>query len=186
MKRSFLTAVAMAAIALPWPAKATDPFEQKLTPDQSICQALNRLTFGPRPGDIDQVRRIGLLKWIDQQLHPERIVENPVLEERLKPLGSIRMPIDQVIANYRPNQNMGMMSAMEQPFLVLNRLPQAVRRKVNNGTAEERTAALDAMEPEMRTKVLAALSPSILEFTPKYREEAEKARKAANDVSSII
>ena len=36
----------------------------------------------------------------------------------------------------------------------LNKLPQAVRSKVMNGTAEERTAALDAMDPETRTKVL--------------------------------
>ena len=39
--------------------------------DQKIVQALNRLTFGPRPGDVQQVNAIGLKKWIDQQLHPE-------------------------------------------------------------------------------------------------------------------
>ena len=48
---------------------AAGPFNQKLTPDQQIIHALNRLTFGPRPGDIEQVRRIGLNKWIEQQLH---------------------------------------------------------------------------------------------------------------------
>ena len=35
--------------------------------------ALNRLTFGPRPGDVQQVMAIGVEQWIDLQLHPEKI-----------------------------------------------------------------------------------------------------------------
>jgi len=45
----------------------------ELLPDEQIQQVLNRLTFGPRPGDADKVRAIGIDKWIDLQLHPERI-----------------------------------------------------------------------------------------------------------------
>ena len=41
--------------------------------DAAITHVLNRLTFGPRPGDVEKVRAIGLASWIDQQLHPERI-----------------------------------------------------------------------------------------------------------------
>ena len=182
MKYAFFAALAIAAIPLPRAARAADPFEQKLSPDQKIAQALNRLTFGPRPADVDQVRHMGLAKWIEQQLHPDQIAENPMLEERLKPLQSIPLPLDEVVARYTPNQNMGMMMmAPDPPFQVLNKLSQTVRTKVMNGTAEERTAALDAMEPETRTKVLAALAPNVLEYTPKYRDEAEKARKAVQE-----
>ena len=46
---------------------------RELAADQQIIQALNRLTFGPRPGDAQKVRAMGLDKWIDVQLHPERI-----------------------------------------------------------------------------------------------------------------
>ncbi|HMI49560.1 MAG TPA: DUF1800 domain-containing protein [Gemmatimonadaceae bacterium] len=46
---------------------------RELPADQQIIQALNRLTFGAKPGDILEVRTIGLDKWIDQQLHPEKI-----------------------------------------------------------------------------------------------------------------
>ena len=83
MKRVVFTiaAVAIAAITLPRPGHATNPFEQRLSPDQQIVHALNRLTFGPRPGDVEEVRRIGLAKWMEQQLHPDQIAENPVLEE---------------------------------------------------------------------------------------------------------
>ena len=44
-----------------------------LTPDEQILHALNRLAFGPRPGDVQKVRAMGLDQWIEQQLHPERI-----------------------------------------------------------------------------------------------------------------
>ena len=66
-------------------------FDAKLSPEQKILQAINRLTFGARPGDIEEVRRLGVEKWIALQLHPERIAEDPELEARLKPLETIRM-----------------------------------------------------------------------------------------------
>src|SRR5687767_14463669 len=46
---------------------------RELPADQQIIHALNRLTFGPGPGDVQEVRAIGLDKWIEQQLRPERI-----------------------------------------------------------------------------------------------------------------
>src|SRR5487761_2488380 len=44
-----------------------------LTQQERVLQALNRLTFGPRPGDVAEVQRMGLDKWFELQLHPERI-----------------------------------------------------------------------------------------------------------------
>jgi uncharacterized protein (DUF1800 family) len=51
---------------------------RELPADQQILQALNRLTFGPRPGDALRVRAIGLDNWIDQQLHPETINDSAI------------------------------------------------------------------------------------------------------------
>src|SRR5437762_12339351 len=65
-------------------------FSQQLSKDNRVEQALSRLTFGARPGDAEQVRKTGLKKWIDQQLHPKRIAENPVLEEKLKYLDTLQ------------------------------------------------------------------------------------------------
>jgi len=181
MKRVFSIALAVAAMILPRFGQSTDPFEQKLSPDRQINQALNRLTFGARPGDVEEVRHIGLAKWMEQQLHPDQIAENPVLEERLTPLKSLGMPISEAVSQYSPDRNMGMMMTIESPFSAINKLPQSVRFKVMNGTAEERTAALDAMDPELRSKVLAGLPDNVAEHTPKYKDEAEKARKALQD-----
>lgn len=55
------------------PSSAGRTDVRELPADQQIIQALSRLTFGPRPGDVLKVRTMGLDNWIDQQLHPEKI-----------------------------------------------------------------------------------------------------------------
>ena len=54
----------------------------QLRGDDRILHALNRFTFGPRPGDLESLRAIGLDKWFDQQLHPNTMDES-VLDARL-------------------------------------------------------------------------------------------------------
>ena len=54
----------------------------ELQGDARILHALSRFTFGPRPGDVDAVRTMGLEKWFDQQLHPAAINETD-LKSRL-------------------------------------------------------------------------------------------------------
>ena len=72
LSRSRLTLFAVFALSAP--AIAQSPLDHReLAADQQIIHALNRLTFGARPGDVQQVRAIGLDKWVEQQLRPERI-----------------------------------------------------------------------------------------------------------------
>ena len=44
-----------------------------LTEQERVLQALNRFTFGPRPGDVAAVERVGVQRWFEMQLHPERV-----------------------------------------------------------------------------------------------------------------
>ena len=44
-----------------------------LTEQERVLQALNRFTFGPRPGDVAAVEAVGLQRWFEGQLHPERV-----------------------------------------------------------------------------------------------------------------
>ena len=46
--------------------------------DKTIVHVLNRLGFGPAPGDVERVRKIGLAAYIDQQLQPERLKDEAV------------------------------------------------------------------------------------------------------------
>jgi uncharacterized protein (DUF1800 family) len=99
----FVVSLLAAALAsAPVGAPKSDPFAQKLDKDQQILQALNRLTFGPQPGDVERVRRIGLKKWIDQQLHPEKITDNPELDEKLDSLETLRLTVEQLLLDYPP------------------------------------------------------------------------------------
>ena len=61
-----------------------------LTEDQAIAHALNRLGYGPRPGDIETVKQMGLAKWIDRQLHPESI-DDSAMQERLSRFPTLGM-----------------------------------------------------------------------------------------------
>src|SRR5579862_3222109 len=79
-------------------------FNQKLPKQKRALHALNRLTFGSRPGDLEAVRKMGLKKWIALQLHPAQIAENPELLAKLKPLDSLTMPT-QVMLEHYPSQN---------------------------------------------------------------------------------
>jgi uncharacterized protein (DUF1800 family) len=50
--------------------------------DERILHALNRFTFGPRPGDVEAVKSMGLDAWFDEQVHPAAI-NNTALQVRL-------------------------------------------------------------------------------------------------------
>src|SRR6185436_17521898 len=51
---------------------------QALTPRDSALHALNRLAYGPRPGEVDSVARTGVMRWIERQLDFERIPDDEV------------------------------------------------------------------------------------------------------------
>jgi len=55
-----------------------------LSARDSARHALNRLAYGPRPGDVDQVARDGVMRWIDRQLDPSSIPDDSLagLERR--------------------------------------------------------------------------------------------------------
>jgi uncharacterized protein (DUF1800 family) len=77
----------------------------ELTEDEAILHAMNRLAYGPRPGDVEQVRQMGLEKWIEQQLHPETI-NDADLDQRLQRYPSLAMSSKRLLAEFpRPDQN---------------------------------------------------------------------------------
>jgi len=77
-----------AAQKKPTTAKQSAP--QEMTERQRALHALNRLTFGPRPGDVEAVLAKGVDAWIEDQLHPESIAD-PALDARLAPYATTRM-----------------------------------------------------------------------------------------------
>ena len=72
---------------------------QDLTEDEAILQALNRLGFGPRPGDVERVKEMGLQKWIDQQLRPDSINDS-ALEARLDRFPTLKMSSSKLVDEF--------------------------------------------------------------------------------------
>jgi len=76
----------------------------ELTEDEAILHALNRLAYGPRPGDVERIKQMGLAKWIDQQLNPSSI-DDKALDARLEDFPTLKMSAAQLIEDYpRPKQ----------------------------------------------------------------------------------
>jgi uncharacterized protein (DUF1800 family) len=71
----------------------------ELSEDEAVLHALNRLGYGPRPGDVERIKRMGLEKWIDQQLHPEEI-SDAALEARLLTLPAWGLSAQQLLTDY--------------------------------------------------------------------------------------
>lgn len=67
--------------------------------DEAIGHALNRLTFGPRAGDVARVKAMGLQNWIDLQLSPSRI-EDAALTARLARLETLTLDSQTIQRDY--------------------------------------------------------------------------------------
>ncbi len=69
--------------------------------------ALNRIAFGPRPGDLERVREIGAERYIAEQLNPESIPIPRELTARLDALQTFRMtPIELFMRYQAPLMNL--------------------------------------------------------------------------------
>ena len=91
-------AAALTALAAPLVAQRDSAVPAKADL-RTITHVLNRLGFGPRPGDIERVQAIGLAKYIDQQLHPDR-VPNGALDERLAAFTTLEMSNAELMEKY--------------------------------------------------------------------------------------
>lgn len=76
---------------------------RELTADQQLLQVLDRLAFGPRPGDLARVRALGVDRWIDAQLHPERI-DDAATEHLLSRYATLDASAAELVRDYPPPQ----------------------------------------------------------------------------------
>ena len=96
VRRLLIPAVALAALLGADTLRAQQSAVPSSNADaRTITHVLNRLTYGPRPGDVDRVRQMGLSAFIDQQLHPERIAD-AATTERLAGFTTLAMSQDEL------------------------------------------------------------------------------------------
>jgi uncharacterized protein (DUF1800 family) len=91
----------LALLAAPVPGwhmkKTTTP--RPLTEEERAAHALNRLTFGPKPGDLERIQAIGVKKWIEMQLNPGQI-DDSLLEARLQSFPAMHLSQHDLIQSF--------------------------------------------------------------------------------------
>src|ERR687891_1630676 len=96
--RRTTTLLLLALVARGWPLVA-----QGLSPRDSALHALNRLAYGPRPGEVERVAAMGVMTWIERQLAPERI-EDGALAEREREFEILRLDVEELGRMYAEAQ----------------------------------------------------------------------------------
>lgn len=202
MMRKLLAVAVVSAAALAAKKKADDYalFKKKLNKDEQIVHVLDRLTFGPRPGEFEAVKRMGVKKWIGQQLNPDSIKENPELEAKLEPLETLRMTQSQTAASYPPPQLIRAVAMGRQPLpddpLTRAAVERIARRLKFNSKIEDENEAMQPVvpldrllseeqilflrkgTPDQRRKVLAMIPREqmedvIIAMTPQMRNQLQ-------------
>lgn len=89
-----LTAVLL--VCAGWAASGTPA-----VPDdaRTVDHVLNRLAYGPRPGDAARVRAMGVTAWIERQLRPDRI-DDAALDARLATLTTLTLDSRTIVEEY--------------------------------------------------------------------------------------
>jgi uncharacterized protein (DUF1800 family) len=81
------------------PAVAAKPISN----DQKLLMVLDRFTYGPRTGDLERLRTIGVKAWFTQQLDPKTI-DDSALDARLANYPAMQMPLEKLMEAYPTNQ----------------------------------------------------------------------------------
>jgi len=76
------------------------PTSFKTTENDRIIHVLNRLGFGPRPDDIERVKRLGIPAYVQQQLHPEGI-DDEAVEQKLQGYTELQLSDRDIESRYK-------------------------------------------------------------------------------------
>jgi uncharacterized protein (DUF1800 family) len=125
----------------------------KLTNEQRALHALNRLTFGPRPGDLQKVMDMDVDDWIEQQMHPEEISDS-VLDGKLGPFRTLRMSTRDLVQTF-PNNNLIKQASegkIPLPTDPIKRSIYEVQISILAERQKQEQLARDGKEPDADTK----------------------------------
>jgi uncharacterized protein (DUF1800 family) len=92
--------------------------------DAALLHLLNRITYGPRPGELQRVAALGYDQFLEQQLHPETI-DDAALERRLAAFPSLAMSNAQRLRAYPPKKQAGDPPAAGPPQQMIAELEAA-------------------------------------------------------------
>jgi uncharacterized protein (DUF1800 family) len=108
-----LFVVLMIASVAPAAAHGQDAAPSPATNRQAL-HVLNRIAYGPRPGDVERVEAMGIDRYIERQLAPESIPEAPALTRRLEALTTLHMTPAALFERYEPHAVLGRRPSPEE------------------------------------------------------------------------
>ena len=167
------TQAAEAASATSIPSKDKKPKQDpvlkglpitELSADEAILHALNRLAYGPRPGDIERVRQLGLAKWIDQQLNPNSM-DDKAVEARLEAYPTLRMSSKQLLADY-PQPKQAEKQAQTKTAATQTRGDAAAAVVARDMSATQTNAGASAPASDALNSISPMKQPEANPFTP--------------------
>ncbi len=106
------------------PMAASNVPAEPIPDDLRVVHVLNRLSLGPAPTDVDRVRRIGVQRYIHEQLNPDSIPETDGLVREIAGLDTLSMspialyikyqvPINQARKSFAQERSMSADAAAE-------------------------------------------------------------------------
>jgi uncharacterized protein (DUF1800 family) len=171
-------ATLLAAAGTSWHSKRA-PAVQPLTEEERATQALNRLTFGPRPGDSERIQAIGVKKWVEMQLNPEQ-VDDSLLEARLQSFPAMHLSQHDLLQAF-PSPAVIRAVADGKAALPANRVERAIYQNQVFAYEEKRqkqaqeAARQPGTEPTASGGTNGALPPVMVESTAESTQENAKA-----------
>jgi uncharacterized protein (DUF1800 family) len=161
---------------------------QQTKGESRALHALNRLTFGPRPGDVAAVQAMGLSTWFEMQLHPEKI-DDSALNARLAQFPAMQLPQQQLVARYPTQQviramsqrNMWLPSDPTERAIYGDQMAFYKMQQENKAAKDAATAAANAAvnENSMGGDSMAAAAPAGKKNAGKKAARAEQGAEAA-------
>ena len=146
------------------PSRSANP-SGALGERQRSLHALNRLTFGPRPGDLNAVVGKGLDSWMEDQLHPESM-DDSALNSRLAAYATTRMSLKQM-AELFPSDNVITQIVSGKRTLPTDPVPKMIYAvqlaRIEQQKANQAAAAANAThspKPESDLAASAAAEPA--------------------------
>ncbi len=104
-----------AGIAVGGRGKKNAPAVKQILGEERVLHALNRLTFGPRPGDVAAVQAVGLQRWFEQQLNPDGI-DDSALDARLAMFPAMKLQQVELMQRYPSPQVLRQMVQTNMPL----------------------------------------------------------------------
>ncbi len=159
--------------------KQKETLPSSATDRKRVLHALNRLTFGPRPGDVQSVMAIGVDRWIDLQLHPERI-DDSALNARLQPFRTLRMSTKELAENFPDGQEINQVRNGKRPMPpdpVLRMVYQVQIARQQEKKDRKQEAAKNSAPVEVDGAGEAAAMEPTVSAAKLAPEEEEQARK---------